>query len=118
MCHRPVNGDSCFVLPIGILHDPRPAEAASLASRRGWRSRLPSPVPECLPWVTTGLLLLLPQLEELTFLPAPLVFRRPLAHHVLVLARLDHLTGDLSTENLIMALAASRPVMVHQFVAA
>src|SRR5262245_20094966 len=86
--------------------------------RRSFRLWLPAPVLERLSGVTTGLFLLLPQLEEIALLPAPLVFRRPFTHHALVLPRLDHLTGDLGTEDSVMALAARGPVMVHQFVAA
>src|SRR5262245_24239730 len=58
-----------------------------------WRSRLPPPLLERLAGVTTRLLLLLPQLEELALFPAALVFRPPPAHHILELAGLDHLTG-------------------------
>src|SRR5579875_2962117 len=82
------------------------------------RSWLPATLLERLAGVTPGLLLLLPQLEELALLPAPLVFRRPLAHNVFVFACLDHLTGNFGTEDRVMALAARRPVMVHQLVAA
>src|SRR5437588_7045947 len=111
MCQRPVNGDSCFFLPIGVL--------LCLCSSPGcWRSRLPLPVLERLAGITTGLLLLHPQLEELALLPAALVFRRPLARHVLVLACLDQVTGDFGTEDRVVALAARLPVMVHQFVTA
>src|SRR5262245_48365100 len=35
MCHRPVNGDSCFFLAIGTLHDPRPAEASPASAHYG-----------------------------------------------------------------------------------
>src|SRR5262249_29676431 len=58
------------------------------------------------------------ELEELTALPAALGFRRPLAHHVFVLASLDHLTGDFGTEDHVVALAARFAVVVSQFVAA
>src|ERR1700736_4695873 len=88
---------------IGFLY------AAVLAPRRitgRWRSGLPAPLLECLSGIATGPLLLLPQLEELALLPPPLGFRRPLAHHVLVLARLDHHTSDFGTEDCVMALAA------------
>src|SRR5262249_32495018 len=67
---------------------------------------------------TTGLLFFLPELEELAVLPAPPGFRRPLAHHVLVLARLDHLTGDLGTKDHVVAQAARLAVVVHEVVAA
>jgi hypothetical protein len=67
--------------------------------RGSWRSWLPPSLLERLAGVTTGFLLLFPQLEELALLPAPLVFRRPLAHHILVFARLDHLTGDFGTDD-------------------
>jgi hypothetical protein len=86
----------------------------SLAEKR---SRLPTPVLERLARITTSLLFLFPQFDELARFPAPLVFRRPLAHHVLEFAGLDHLTSDFGTEYLVMALAARFAVVVHQFVA-
>src|SRR5439155_9320880 len=85
---------------------------------QNWRSRLPPPLLERLVRITTGFLLLLPQLEELAVFPAALGFRRPLAHHVFVLARLDHFTGDFSTKNHVVALAAGLAVVVSKFVAA
>src|SRR5438876_11584476 len=81
-------------------------------------SWLPATLLERLVRVTTSLLLLLPQLEELAVLPAALGFRRPFAHHVFILACLDHFTGDLGTEDHVVALAARFAVMVHKLVAA
>src|SRR5207237_6492548 len=62
-------------------------------------SRLPSTLLEGFTGITTSLLLLYPQLEKLALLPPPLGLCRPFADHVLVLARLNHLTRDLSTEH-------------------
>src|SRR5262249_11045771 len=55
---------------------------------------------------------------ELALLPPPFVFRRPPAHHVLVLAGLDHLAGDLGTRDRVVAQAARLAVVVHEVVAA
>src|SRR5262245_14954780 len=79
----PQDGVSCYTVS-------PPAPAAALGRRSGF----PATVLERLVRITPGLDLFLPELEELALLPAPPRFRRPFAHHVLVLARLDHLTGD------------------------
>src|SRR5579872_7355542 len=99
-----------FPLPIGNPTIHRLSAAATPRRTGSWRSWLPPPLLERLVRVTTGFLLLLPQLEELALLPAAFVFRRPFAHHVLVLARLNFFTDESATENRIMALAACLPV--------
>src|SRR5690242_16495746 len=81
-------------------------------------SGFPPPVPEGLVRVAPRLLLFLPELEELALLPAPPGLRGPLAHHVLVLARLQHLAGDLGPEDHVVAHAARLAVVVHEPVAA
>src|SRR5262245_32552655 len=68
--------------------------------------------------VTARLRFFLPQFEKLAALPAPPGFHRPLAHHVFVLARPDHLTSDLGTKNQVVAHAARLAVVVHQIVTA
>src|SRR5438034_10768930 len=68
-------------------------------------SRLPPPLRERLVRVATCLLFFLPQLDELAALPAPPAFGCPLAHHVFVLAGFQHLTGNLSPQDDVVAQA-------------
>jgi hypothetical protein len=107
---RIVNG----VIDIGAYE----VQAGEGLSRAGTRSRLPPPLLEGLMGVAPGLGLSLPELEELGVLPAPPGFRGPLAHHVLVLARLQHLTGDGGADDHLAAHAARLAVVVDEPVAA
>src|SRR5437667_81335 len=75
---------------------PNPSRRSEATSCLSW---LPATLLECLVRVTPGFRFVLPELEELTVLPAPPGFRRPLAHHVFVLARFDHFTGNGRTED-------------------
>src|SRR5262249_8303821 len=86
--------------------------------RRGEPSWFPPAVLQRPVPITARLRLLLPELEELAILPSPPDFRCPLAHHILILTRLQHLAGDLCAENHVEAQAARLAIVVNETVAA
>src|SRR5262245_15511685 len=107
---RPVRPRGWVCFPGGETTPP--ADPVASPCRTSTPSRFPPPLRERLVRITAGLLLFLPELEELAVLPAPPGLLRPLAHHVFVLTRLQHLTGDLRPDDHVVAHAARLAVVV------